>query len=108
MGTELATTVENPRKTQIAGILSKAQSFGQEIIDLQDMLERHADAAVQNWAEIEPLLDQNIQLASSVIEAVHQLDITTGKLSDHAELLKTKIRNMLHDNATRVGQITGR
>jgi hypothetical protein len=108
MGTELTTTGEATRKTQIAGILSKAQSFGQEILDLQGLLEKHAVAAAQSWEEIEPMLDMNIQLGKQVSDVLHQLDISVTKQVDHAELLKTKIRNMLNDNTDRVIQITGR
>jgi hypothetical protein len=50
----------------------------------------------------------NIQLTSAVADAVKELAITVAKQATHAEHLKSKVKAMVDDNASRVAQITGR
>jgi hypothetical protein len=110
MGIELvphAITQPPKRQGHIAGFLSKVDDLTQASSDLRDMLEKHTDNVSSYWAELEPLLDMNIQLTGAVSNAVKELSITVAKQASHAEHLKAKVKAMVDDNASRVRQITG-
>lgn len=110
MGTELnlVPTLLPKRAGHISGFLGKVEELSQASDDLRNMLEKHTDSVGSYWAELEPLLDMNIQLTSAVADAVKELAITVAKQATHAEHLKSKVKAMVDDNASRVAQITGR